>query len=125
MALFGALMAWIINQALIRLGFRGKQILAIFGPVVEETLKTGLALIFKTPIIAVHVIFGLVEGLWEIVNKPHSIGPVMAAWGGHTFFGLLAYVSYNITEQSGIAWMSGLLAHLVWNRLILTLHHKP
>ncbi|MGI9860995.1 hypothetical protein SDD30_06375 [Moorella naiadis] len=125
-----ALVAGLWNQLL--LGRRVRDVPAALGPFVEEALKTGLALITGTSLPGVHITFGLVEGLWELGRRPMAAGPersnltrwgpALAALGGHTFFGWLAFQAYNRTGQPGLAWAVGFLAHLAWNRGVISLH---
>ncbi|MDN5327361.1 MAG: hypothetical protein PWP41_2057 [Moorella sp. (in: firmicutes)] len=135
--LSAALCAWLLNRLLLYLGVQG--VPALLGPVIEETLKTGLALAAGASLAGVHSTFGLIEGLWELPGRPARtprgaqaarvrgypaawIGPALAAWGGHSFFGLLVLLTYTRTGHSGTAWAVGLLAHLAWNRAVLALH---
>ncbi|WP_196768277.1 hypothetical protein [Neomoorella thermoacetica] len=129
-----ALCAWLLNRLLLHLGVHG--VPALLGPVIEETLKTGLALAAGASLAGVHSTFGLIEGLWELpAGTPPGapaapvrgypgawIGPALAAWGGHSFFGLLVLLTYTRTGHPGTAWAMGLLAHLAWNRAVLALH---
>ena len=125
-----ALVAGLLNHLL--LGQRVRKVPATLGPLVEETLKTGLALVTGVSLPGVHSAFGLVEGLWDLGRRPVKSGPdrgyftrwgpALAALGGHTLFGWLVFLAYNRTGQPGLAWAMGLLAHVAWNRGIISLH---
>lgn len=125
-----ALSAWLLNRLLLNLRVHGVPF--ILGPVIEETLKTGLALTTGASLAGVHSTFGLIEGLWELFGANRAglghggtgtwMGPALAAWGGHSFFGLLVLLTYTRTGHAGMAWAMGLLAHLAWNRTVLALH---
>lgn len=125
-----ALGAGLLNQLL--LGQRVRHVPATLGPLVEEALKTGLALVTGTSLPGVHSTFGLVEGLWELGYRPVKPGgyftrwgPALAALGGHSLFGWLAFLAYNRTSRPSLAWAIGFLAHLAWNRGIISLHCRP
>lgn len=116
-----ALGAWPVNYLLVK-GL-GNRAVPVLGPAVEETLKTGLALLSDASLAGVHSVFGLAEGVWELVNGPGKVKPALAALAGHSFFGLLVSLTYTRYGHAGLAWASGFLAHLSWNQVILTLHH--
>lgn len=39
-------------------------------PIGEEIVKYGMAMIFKTPVLAVYLVFGLGEGFYEALRSP-------------------------------------------------------
>ncbi|KYH33851.1 hypothetical protein [Neomoorella mulderi] len=125
--LMAALVAWAVNYVLLGLGFNNRAILTLLGPLGEEILKTGLALLTGTSLAGVHSVFGLAEAAWELAGAPPAKGPpklkpALAAVAGHSFFGLLASLAYARSGRADVALATGFLAHLAWNQVILTLH---
>lgn len=120
--LLAALVALAANRILLHL-WRGKTV-PFLGPIIEESSKTGMALLAGVSLVGVHSVFGFVEGSWELMAKPGNLKPALAAWGVHSILGLLVHITYIYSSQGILAWATGCLLHAGWNRLILTLHHR-
>ncbi|NLW07975.1 MAG: hypothetical protein GX039_08405 [Clostridia bacterium] len=120
--LLAALLALACNHILLRLWQR-ETVSLLLGPVIEETSKTGLALLAGVSLAGVHSVFGFAEGIWELVNRPGNIKPALAAWGVHSLLGFLVQITYIYSDQAILAWITGCLLHAGWNGLIFTLHH--
>jgi len=115
-----AALAWVANRFLLSfLKFNT----VLWGPLLEETLKTGLALAWGAPLTLVHITFGLVEGFFELKLK--KAGPALAAVAGHSLFGVVASLIWQNWGHAILAWAGGFILHLAWNLIILLLHRKP
>ncbi len=94
--------------------------ITFFGPVFEETFKTGAALFFNVSIPATHIFFGLVEAAYDY------------AWGGrrkvlagifgvfsHAVFGLITYflVEEGLSPYLGIA--GAIAVHIAFNMAVV------
>jgi len=119
--LIAAVLALLVNRCLLGLWY--SKVISVLGPAVEEAIKTGLALLTGVSLAGVHSVFGLAEGVWELLNKPGSLKPALAAWGVHSLLGLLVYATYTYTGQAIFAWAIGSLVHITWNKLVIIIHH--
>ncbi|ACV61165.1 hypothetical protein Dtox_0212 [Desulfofarcimen acetoxidans DSM 771] len=119
--LASACIAWCINYLLFQLLInKSKAVLA--APVVEELSKTLIAINLGASILYTHLVFGLVEAVWDIRNS-HKLG-LTAAWmsvGGHAVFGLSAQIIYMNQQKILYSVAAGLIIHLIWNRMIYRL----
>lgn len=95
----------------------------IFGPGVEEILKTGLAIILSANILLTHAVFGVVEAVRDVSSGQTSgIVAGIASLVGHCFFGYLAFWGYVRFQSFTYAIFIPLTAHLLWNGGIILLH---
>lgn len=120
--------ALVLNNLLLRLGPGRRPVFAFLGPLGEETLKTALSFIMGASLAGVHFVFGCVEGCWELAGSLRTkrgsyLKPALAAVAGHTLFGLAACGFWAATSRPEGALAGGLLIHVAWNRLILSLHY--
>lgn len=91
-------------------------------PFIEEGAKTLLAILLAGPmsIVAVHAIFGAVEGFFDLVTGSRTgIGAGIISAAGHLLFGAitLEVIAGGGNILGGIGAAS--LAHLTWNLLVL------
>jgi len=91
-----------------------------YGPLLEECLKTGWALILNVSVPGVHIFFGVFEALGDCVwgggfNRLAALSAVVA----HTVFGLITY----FTLSAGYPAITSILAaagiHILWNAGVL------
>jgi hypothetical protein len=90
------------------------------GPAMEETGKTYLAVWMGAAVWWVHILFGLIEGVWDIWSgAPHGIGAALISVIGHGIFGLLTVWGAAIFSD----WWAGVLlgtgAHILWNSYVV------
>ncbi|GBF32163.1 hypothetical protein DCCM_0354 [Desulfocucumis palustris] len=114
-ALAAAGISWLVNGFILRTGRPG---IVYLGPAVEEAAKTGLAYILGTSVPATHLVFGLLEGLWEGAGKkdlPAGFTAVLE----HTVFGLVTYFIYHYTGFIVAAFFFAYVIHAGWNMLVL------
>lgn len=116
-ALGAAGAAWLANGKLMY--SYGNRAVIYLGPAVEETLKTGLAVLVGAPILLTHVFFGLFEGLWEYTTCRRGKIAAVASILTHLVYGLIALMVYGLL---GIipAILAAYLAHLLWNYWLLS-----
>lgn len=122
MSLFAAALAAIVAFAANRLALMATRqgvVVKYLAPVAEEAAKSGLAVLFGTPILPVHVLFGLAEAVFDIA-KPgrRGMAAAVASLTGHTLYGAL-------TVQAGAAMRSLLwgvtvaaIVHVTWNSFV-------
>jgi len=91
----------------------------LFSPIVEETAKTVSAVRFGASIFYTHLLFGCIEAVWDLRNSRKLGFP--AAWlsvGGHAVFGQASQIIYHWRGNILYAVGTGLIIHLLWNRVI-------
>ena len=88
-------------------------------PVGEEILKTSLALIFKTSIIFTHLVFGILEAIWDIKKNTRGLKPGLMALVTHSIFGLITWYGFKITGYVSPGLMAAILLHIAWNSFII------
>lgn len=117
-ALLAAGLAIAANMLLKRAGYIG---LAYGGPVLEECIKTGSAIIFNVSVPGTHILFGIMEavgdyawgGKWKILS---AISGMIA----HTIFGLVTYFLMGVYPVF-ISVLAAITVHMVWNITVLKL----
>ena len=109
-----ASLSFMINRRLVR--SIGPNVVIGLGPLLEEAAKTLPAYLLNADILLVHVLFGLLEALYDCQqSERHKIGAALASLGGHSLFGL---VSVGFLSLTGVVWVGlagGYIVHLVWN----------
>lgn len=118
-AISAAGLATAANLLLKRAGYAG---IAYYGPLFEEWMKTGSALILDVSIPGTHMLFGVLEAVGD------------CAWGGkkkflaalcgvmaHTVFGLITYFLIGAGYPVYLAVFASIAAHVAWNTAILKL----
>ena len=101
---------WVLN----RLNDKG---LTVAVPIIEESLKTMSAVIIRTSIIGTHFIFGIIEGIYDIVNSSKKIGKwaALASILSHSFFGLVTVLTINAGYPIYWGIFLSWLIHSTWN----------
>jgi len=80
--------AWMLNSLLMRRG--GDLVVIGVIPILEETIKTGIAMILGVSVPLAHSVFGLVEGLHDYVaSKNLGLLAGVISLISHSFFGQL------------------------------------
>ena len=98
-------------------------------PILEELFKTGIGVLLSASLWWVHIGFGALEAIFDILQRPRSLPMVgyLAAWCsviGHGAFGVVTIWGWLNTGKLawGIALGSGL--HLLWNVWIVRLAER-
>ncbi len=113
--IISGLLSYIFNKwALKDLKNKG---LIIAVPIIEESTKTMAAIIIGTSIVGTHFIFGIIEGIYDIVNSPKKIGKwaALASILSHSFFGLITELTINIGYPIYWGIFLAWLIHSTWN----------
>ncbi|OCL25751.1 hypothetical protein U472_15635 [Orenia metallireducens] len=110
--LLASFLAFIINRYLVSI--IGNQAIIYIIPIIEEILKTTLFYIFGGNLILVHLIFGIIEGIFDYLNN--KVAALLAVLS-HLLF---AYITLTIWNLSNIvlAILTASLIHMAWNYLI-------
>jgi hypothetical protein len=116
--LAAATLSYIINTKAIRLS--GTKAIIYVAPIIEEFLKTWLAVIFGGSIFVAHMTFGIVEALYDFFNNRGSSAffAGMAGALSHTLFGVITMLSFRYSGSIIVAIIFAIAAHMFWNRLV-------
>ncbi len=113
--IIAAVFAYLLNKAIInRFGGAG---LVTFVPFIEEFLKTFTAVMMKTNVLAVHVVFGVIEGCYDIVTSPKKIGKLaaLASIFSHSLFGYITIITYGHSKSIILGILTAWVFHSGWN----------
>ncbi|MDF2874957.1 MAG: hypothetical protein K0R22_1640 [Sporomusa sp.] len=115
-----ASLSFLINRLFMR--YIGPISVISLGPVVEEAAKTLLAYYLGTAIIMVHVLFGLIEAIYDWIQdgSKHLTAPFLSI-AGHSLFGI---VTAGILMMTGSIWLglsAGILLHVAYNVTVVRL----
>lgn len=111
----------LIGRAIPR-GIRNRGLSVLGAPLIEETLKTGLAALSGAPVTIVHLAFGFFEAAYDL-RGPSQSGVLNAAASlvSHFVFGIIA----SQVMKSGGSWLTAAIisypVHAVWNHAVLIL----
>jgi len=116
--LVAAMLAYVINRLGIRItGVRG---IIFFVPLVEETAKTFSAYYLNAPILATHLVFGLLEAVYDLATSPQK-GPTagLVSIIGHSAFGGATSLAYFYSNNILLGLIAGLTIHILWNGAVM------
>jgi len=92
-------------------------------PLIEETAKSGSAVLFGTSIPAVHVLFGLAESVHDVLGfEAQDVIAALLSILGHTLFGLIAYLVSKTTGHLVWGIIASAVVHIGWNWIALRGH---
>ena len=118
--ILAAAVSWVGNRTALKL--IGVREIVVLAPLIEETAKTGAALITGSPVILTHGVFGLVEGTYDAWGAGMSgLKAGVTGLAGHVFYG---YVTSLVLSRHNIifyAILSGYIIHMLWNFTVLKL----
>jgi len=114
-AVIAAIAAYGINTFII--SKLGLAVLIDLVPMVEESLKTGLAVFNNVNILIVHFLFGLIEGISDF--KAGERNAALLSLGSHFLFGFMAWLLW-LTLGLGWAVFGCSILHMTYNRWVLS-----
>ena len=117
--IIAALFSYIFNKLVLKkLGNIG---IIIAVPLIEESSKTIFAIILNTGLIAAHLVFGIIEGIYDIINSSENTGKwaALVSLASHSIFGIATHLTikagYPVYWGISLAW----LLHSGWNWYII------
>ncbi|SMB86495.1 hypothetical protein SAMN00017405_1167 [Desulfonispora thiosulfatigenes DSM 11270] len=120
--LIAALLAWGANVVLLKKW--GEAALLVLTPIQEEIFKTSLAIFFGGSIILTHVIFGIIEGIWDMKFNIKGLIPGILAVVIHSFFGFITWIVYIKWGNLSFAIMIAIIMHIMWNTQIVKINNN-
>lgn len=113
--ILAALISYICNRIVLKK--QGNIGIIVIVPFIEEFTKTMSSVMISTSILGTHFVFGVIEGIYDIVTSNKQIGKwaALASIISHTTFGLATYLTiqfgYSIYWGIFLSW----LIHSTWN----------
>lgn len=118
--ILAAIISWIANTYLVR--YRGDAAVLFYIPPLEETVKTGSAVLFSTSIPLVHLVFGLIEAVHDyLASSRWGVFAGVLSILGHGLFGLITYVIYFFTYSWIFSILTASIIHIIWNIVMVRL----
>ncbi|HOO12226.1 MAG TPA: hypothetical protein PK684_04650 [Bacillota bacterium] len=116
--LTASLMGFIISSALLK--SMENRALVFYIPAVEELLKTLGAVVFNAPVVPAHLVFGMVEGLYDLYSSPpdRSFTAFVLSIASHTLLGTAAWLVLRVSGSVFAAVLASTALHSLWNRII-------
>jgi hypothetical protein len=118
--LLAAAGAWVLNRLVVRL--YGETAIFKLIPWLEETLKTGSALLTGADLVLTHSVFGLAEALHDYLVSPRwGLAAGLVGVISHWFYGWVTGVLYGYTGSWLVSvFLTGAI-HMGWNYLMVRL----
>lgn len=121
----GCLMAglsFLLNRLLLK--YIGIKVVISYSPVVEELTKTLCSYYLAADILLTHIIFGILEAVYDWFNR-HSgeRGAIAALLSiiGHTLFGAVTIALFNLSGSIFLGIFAAVCVHLIWNVTLIRL----
>ncbi|MEL7633782.1 hypothetical protein [Sporomusa sphaeroides] len=114
-----ASLSFLLNRLFLR--YIGPVTVISLGPVAEEAAKTLLAYYLGAELIAVHVIFGAIEAVYDWYQEGGGLAAPALSLAGHSLFGV---ATAGILAMTGTVWLglaAGIVLHLVYNVAVVRL----
>jgi hypothetical protein len=116
--LSASLMGFLISSVLLK--SIGNRALVFYIPAVEELLKTLGAVVFNAPVVPAHLVFGMVEGLYDLYSSPpdRTFTAFVLSIASHTLLGTAAWLVIRVSGSAIAAVLASTVLHSLWNRII-------
>ncbi|MGI6703928.1 MAG: hypothetical protein ACOX42_07965 [Clostridia bacterium] len=116
--LTASLMGFLSGSVLLK--YKGDRALVLFVPVMEETLKTLAAVVFGAGIVPTHLVFGMVEALYDLYSSPAAYSTIAAALSiaSHMLFGTATWFILRYSGSVVLAVLAASVLHSLWNRIM-------
>ncbi|MDD3839002.1 MAG: hypothetical protein PHP06_00310 [Clostridia bacterium] len=116
---FAVALAYLVNQYMIK--FIGEKSIIFIAPIIEEMAKTMPIHYMNGHIFYVHLLFGVVEGIYDWCNSDKNTGKFAGVMSvaSHAAFGGITQSIYSATSMVWYALIAGILVHMLWNYFIL------
>ncbi|MCG0275796.1 MAG: hypothetical protein L5655_06460 [Thermosediminibacteraceae bacterium] len=114
-----ALLALVINTKLA--DYSKRQAITLGAPVIEEILKTGMAVLFGGSVILSHLCFGIAEAVYDVARKRdiRSYFAGVTAVLSHALFGAAAVWTMEHLRSVVSGILVSFLLHISWNRWVI------
>lgn len=104
----------VVNKLLIR-GSRGAGVI-VFIPVVEETVKAVVSILFGANVLVTHIIFGVSEAAYDMSSSSGTgIYAAVASVFGHALCGYVYLCIKRLFSSDFAGFFAAMSLHLGWN----------
>ncbi|MBU2700694.1 hypothetical protein Ga0466249_001799 [Sporomusaceae bacterium BoRhaA] len=110
---FMASMSFGLNSYLMK--HWNKLVVITLGPIIEEMSKSYLAWYLGAAIVLTHVIFGVIEGGYDLVSSRYGVQGCILSIGGHSLFGIVTVIFYEISGLVSVGILMASLCHIGYN----------
>ncbi|MCR1899017.1 hypothetical protein NSA47_08465 [Irregularibacter muris] len=117
--MIAALIAYGCNKLLLR--WQGDKAIIYTVPLVEEVSKSLTAYFISGGLILTHIIFGIIEALYDLIHtKSEKVGFIAAIMSivSHGIFGILTAYLYKWTGMILLSIFITAISHSLWNYFI-------
>ena len=116
--IFASIFAYLCNKLVLKA--LGERAIVALVPFIEEMGKSGAAILMQSNIFGTHLVFGVVEGVYDIVVSKAETGKLAALFSvfSHGIFGMITQVTYNRSGSFYVAVLVAWLFHSLWNWLV-------
>jgi hypothetical protein len=106
--------------------FIGENAVTYGAPVIEEISKTGLALFLGGNILFSHIIFGMVEALYDIIKNRGMLSYTAGVTGfiSHAAFGIITVYAWRFFYGPLSGIVVAIIIHMLWNYIIIHIKIK-
>ncbi|WP_027339791.1 hypothetical protein [Halonatronum saccharophilum] len=111
--ILASFLAFIINRYLV-FNF-GNKVIVYLIPLLEEVLKSGLYYIFGSSLILTHLIFGIIEGIFDYLDSRVA---ALTAVISHLLFGYITIYIWDLVGNLLVGVLVTILVHTIWNYLV-------
>lgn len=115
-----ASLTFILNRLLLK--YIGNLTIITVSPVIEESAKTLLAYYLDADVLATHVIFGVLEAVYDWHNAVFKAQAAAFSIIGHSLFGLLTVGIFLLFANIWLGLASGIIVHLIWNFTVVKVY---
>ncbi|MDS1030281.1 hypothetical protein RDV78_07270 [Bacillota bacterium LX-D] len=89
-------------------------------PVLEEIMKTTAAIFAHSSILSIHIVFGAVEAIIDLLSPGYDDWPAaLTSLGSHAFLGWLTQTIWQASTNIWLAIASAAVAHILWNTAVI------
>lgn len=96
-----------------------KLVFITLGPVIEEMSKSYLAWYLGASIVLTHVIFGVIEGGYDLVSSRYGVQGCILSIGGHSLFGIVTAVFYDVSGFVSVGIILASILHIGYNLWVI------
>ena len=115
--LIAATAAYSVNRLLVRRF--GIQVIVFITPILEEGLKTGAAYFFQTSILSVHLLFGMIEGIYDLQTASRGISAGLMSIVWHGVFGGVTIFVASFMGNLVYGLLAAIFLHYIGNNLVV------
>lgn len=107
-------LSFLLNRLFLR--YIGPVTVISLGPVIEEAAKTLFAYYLKADLIAVHVVFGAIEAIYDwYQDGGRKLAAPALSIAGHSLFGMATAGVLGMTGSIWLGLATGIVLHLIYN----------